>query len=113
MTVGELTSFIYLFTLLVFPLRLIGFTLSEVPHSLAGWNRIRELLDQPVVADPALTLLPRPRQQRGAARRALQSRRRARRAARRLRHTSRVAERSLWWVPPGPARPRCCTCSPV
>lgn len=56
MTVGELTSFIYLFTLLVFPLRLIGFTLSEVPHSLAGWNRIRELLDQPVVADPALTL---------------------------------------------------------
>ena len=56
MTVGELTSFIYLFTLLVFPLRLIGFTLSEVPHSLAGWNRIRELLDEPVVADPALTL---------------------------------------------------------
>ncbi len=56
MTVGELTSFIYLFTLLVFPLRLIGFTLSEVPHSLAGWNRIRELLDQPVVADPALSL---------------------------------------------------------
>jgi len=60
MTVGELTSFIYLFTLLVFPLRLIGFTLSEVPHSLAGWNRIRDLLDQPVVADPALTLLHGP-----------------------------------------------------
>ena len=56
MTVGELTSFIYLFTLLVFPLRLIGFTLSEVPHSMAGWNRIRNLLDEPVVADPALTL---------------------------------------------------------
>ncbi|MGB8859778.1 MAG: ABC transporter ATP-binding protein [Ilumatobacteraceae bacterium] len=56
MTVGELTSFIYLFTLLVFPLRLIGFTLSEVPHSLAGWNRIRDLLDQPVAPDPALTL---------------------------------------------------------
>lgn len=60
MTVGELTSFIYLFTLLVFPLRLIGFTLSEVPHSLAGWNRIRDLLDQPVVANPALTLLHGP-----------------------------------------------------
>jgi ABC-type multidrug transport system fused ATPase/permease subunit len=60
MTVGEMTSFIYLFTLLVFPLRLIGFTLSEVPHSLAGWNRIRDLLDQPVAPDPALTL------QRGA-----------------------------------------------
>ncbi len=57
MTVGELASFIYLFTLLVFPLRLIGFTLSEVPHSLAGWNRIRDLLDQPVAPDPALTRL--------------------------------------------------------
>ncbi|MCY7301372.1 MAG: ABC transporter ATP-binding protein/permease, partial [Ilumatobacteraceae bacterium] len=57
MTVGELTSFIYLFTLLVFPLRIIGYTFSEVPHSLAGWNRIRDLLDQPVVPNPALTLL--------------------------------------------------------
>ncbi len=56
MTVGELTSFIYLFTLLVFPLRLIGFTLSELPHSLAGWGRIRSLLDQPVDPDPVLTL---------------------------------------------------------
>ncbi|MBI4885183.1 MAG: ABC transporter ATP-binding protein [Actinobacteria bacterium] len=59
MTVGELTSFIYLFTLLVFPLRLIGFALSEVPHSLAGWNRIRALLDQPVAPDPARLLTHR------------------------------------------------------
>jgi ABC-type multidrug transport system fused ATPase/permease subunit len=57
MTVGELTSFIYLFTLLVFPLRLIGFTLSELPHSVAGWSRIRSLLDQPVARDPAASLL--------------------------------------------------------
>ena len=57
MTIGELTSFIYLFTLLVFPLRLIGFALSEVPHSLAGYNRIQDLLKQPIVADPARTLL--------------------------------------------------------
>jgi ABC-type multidrug transport system fused ATPase/permease subunit len=60
MTIGELTSFIYLFTLLVFPLRLIGFALSELPYSIAGWNRIRELLDQPLVSDPALTLLRHP-----------------------------------------------------
>ncbi len=53
MTVGELTSFIYLFTLLVFPLRIIGYALSELPHSLAGWNRIRDLLDQPIEPDPA------------------------------------------------------------
>jgi ATP-binding cassette, subfamily B, bacterial len=56
MTIGELTSFIYLFTLLVFPLRLIGFALSELPYSIAGWNRIRELLDEPLLSDPALTL---------------------------------------------------------
>lgn len=56
MTIGELTSFIYLFTLLVFPLRLIGFALSEVPHSLAGWNRIQKLLDEPMVPDPARLL---------------------------------------------------------
>jgi ABC-type multidrug transport system fused ATPase/permease subunit len=57
MTVGELTSFVYLFTLLVFPLRIIGFALSELPHSLAGWGRIRSLLDQPVVEDPATRLV--------------------------------------------------------
>ena len=56
MTVGELSSFIYLFTLLVFPLRLIGFALSELPHSWSGWQRIRVLLDQPVLPDPSLRL---------------------------------------------------------
>ena len=57
MTVGDLTSFMYLFTLLVFPLRMIGFLLSELPHSLAGWSRIRSLLDQPIAADPVERLL--------------------------------------------------------
>ena len=57
LSVGELTSFIYLFTLLVFPLRLIGYALSELPHSQAGWARIRQLLDEPVEVDPATSLL--------------------------------------------------------
>jgi ABC-type multidrug transport system fused ATPase/permease subunit len=30
--------------------------LSELPYSIAGWNRIRELLDEPVAADPRRTL---------------------------------------------------------
>ncbi len=51
-TVGELSSFVYLFTLLVFPLRLIGYALSELPHSLAGWKRVRAVLDEPIEADP-------------------------------------------------------------
>lgn len=56
LTVGALVSMIYLFTLLVFPLRLIGFALSALPHSLAGWGRVREVLDEPLLADPALTV---------------------------------------------------------
>jgi ABC-type multidrug transport system fused ATPase/permease subunit len=57
MTVGELTSFVYLFTLLVFPLRLIGFALSELPRSQSGWARVREVLDEPLVDDPARRLV--------------------------------------------------------
>jgi ABC-type multidrug transport system fused ATPase/permease subunit len=56
LTVGELTSFIYLFTLLVFPLRIIGYAFSELPRSQAGWARIRTLLDEPIERDPAAVL---------------------------------------------------------
>lgn len=52
MTVGEVASFVYLFTLLVLPLRLIGFALSEMPHSLAGWGRVQEVLREPIESDP-------------------------------------------------------------
>lgn len=58
MSVGEVTSFVYLFTLLVWPLRLIGWTLSELPHSLAGWDRVRATLDDPVQADARSRLRP-------------------------------------------------------
>ncbi len=56
LTVGELTSFIYLFTLMVFPLRIIGYAFSELPRSQAGWARLRQLLDEPIEADPAAKL---------------------------------------------------------
>lgn len=55
-TIGDLSSMIYMFTLLVFPLRLIGFALSALPHSIAGWNRVREVLDAPIAADPELSI---------------------------------------------------------
>lgn len=51
-TVGEFSSVIFLFTLLVFPLRLIGYTLSELPRSIAAWERIRTVLDEPIEPDP-------------------------------------------------------------
>lgn len=52
LSIGGLTSFIYLFTLLVFPLRLVGYALSELPRSQAGCGRIRSVTDQEIVADP-------------------------------------------------------------
>lgn len=51
-TVGDVASFVYLFTLLVWPLRLIGFVLGELPHSLAGWDRVRAVLADPVPPAP-------------------------------------------------------------
>ena len=56
MSVGDLSSFIYLFTLLIFPLRIIGYLFSEIPHSVAGWRRIREVLDEELLADPILKI---------------------------------------------------------
>ena len=55
-TVGEFSSVVFLFTLLVFPLRLIGYALSELPRSLAAWQRIRQVLDEPLEADPNLSI---------------------------------------------------------
>lgn len=51
-TVGEFSSVIFLFTLLVFPLRLIGFTLSELPRSIAAWERVRTVCEEPLDPDP-------------------------------------------------------------
>jgi ATP-binding cassette, subfamily B, bacterial len=60
LTVGELTSVVYLFTLLVFPLRLLGFVLSAMPLSLSGWTRVREVVDEPVEPDPLDAVVPAP-----------------------------------------------------
>jgi len=46
LTVGELSGFVYLFTLLVFPLRIIGYLFSELPHSRSGMDRIDEILGE-------------------------------------------------------------------
>jgi ABC-type multidrug transport system fused ATPase/permease subunit len=51
-TIGDLSGFIFMFTLLVFPLRLIGYALSELPHSSAGYRRVKGTLDEPLEPDP-------------------------------------------------------------
>jgi ATP-binding cassette, subfamily B, bacterial len=55
-TVGELSSFIYMFTLLVFPLRIIGYALSELPHSYAGYHRVKRTIDEPLDPDPTTAI---------------------------------------------------------
>jgi ABC-type multidrug transport system fused ATPase/permease subunit len=55
-TIGQLSGFIYMFTLLVFPLRLIGYALSELPPSYAGYARVRTVIDDPLERDPESSL---------------------------------------------------------
>jgi len=44
LTVGELVRVAYLFTLLSFPVRMIGYLLSEFPRSVVGWERMHGVL---------------------------------------------------------------------
>jgi ABC-type multidrug transport system fused ATPase/permease subunit len=55
-TVGDLSGAIYMFTLLVFPLRIIGYALSELPHAYSGYRRIEAILDEPLDTDPVVTI---------------------------------------------------------
>jgi ATP-binding cassette subfamily B protein len=57
-TIGELSSVIFLFTLLVLPLRLIGYALSELPRSMSAWERIQEVVNEPLEADPRNAIRP-------------------------------------------------------
>ena len=43
--VGDLVSIAYLFSILAFPVRAIGWVLGELPRSVVGWARIRHVLD--------------------------------------------------------------------
>ncbi|MFG2007509.1 ABC transporter ATP-binding protein [Micromonospora sp. NPDC048868] len=44
-SVAELISVAFLFTVLAFPVRAIGWVLAELPRSVAGWDRVRRVLD--------------------------------------------------------------------
>ena len=44
-TPGDLVTVAYLLTLLGLPIRLIGFVLWDLAHSLAGWRRVQHVLD--------------------------------------------------------------------
>jgi ATP-binding cassette subfamily B protein len=43
-SVAELVSVAFLFTVLAFPVRAIGWVVAELPRSVAGWERVQEVL---------------------------------------------------------------------
>ncbi|HVF76111.1 MAG TPA: ABC transporter ATP-binding protein [Acidimicrobiales bacterium] len=45
---GTLVAFVNLLTLLVFPLRLIGYVLGDLPRTVAGWDRVQWVMAQSV-----------------------------------------------------------------
>jgi ABC-type multidrug transport system fused ATPase/permease subunit len=58
-TPGTLVSFVNLFTLLTFPLRIIGYVLGDMPRSVVGHDRVRRVLEEPLpVASSGAGRLP-------------------------------------------------------
>ena len=49
---GTLVGLINLFALLIWPLRLIGYVLGDMPRAVAGYERVAEVLAEPLPAAP-------------------------------------------------------------
>jgi ATP-binding cassette, subfamily B, bacterial len=54
-TTGTVVAFVSLFQVLVFPLRLIGYVLGELPRAVVGYDRVQRVLDQPADARHAVS----------------------------------------------------------
>jgi ATP-binding cassette, subfamily B, bacterial len=52
-TAGTLVGIINLFALLIWPLRLIGYVLSDLPRAVVGYERVSAVLREPRPASPA------------------------------------------------------------
>jgi ATP-binding cassette, subfamily B, bacterial len=50
-TAGTLVGLINLFALLIWPLRLIGYVLGDMPRAVAGYERVAEVLAEPLPAE--------------------------------------------------------------
>jgi ATP-binding cassette, subfamily B, bacterial len=57
-TPGTVVAFVSLFQVLVFPLRLIGYVLGELPRAVVGYERIQRVLAEPV--DPRHAVVETP-----------------------------------------------------
>jgi ABC-type multidrug transport system fused ATPase/permease subunit len=47
-TPGTLVTFVSLFTFISWPLRMVGYVLAELPRTVAGFDRVQAVLDEPV-----------------------------------------------------------------
>jgi ATP-binding cassette, subfamily B, bacterial len=54
MTIGDVSSVVLLFSTLMWPLRMLAYTLSSLPRALAGEDRLKALLDGPLDPLPVL-----------------------------------------------------------
>jgi len=45
LTAGEVVQIAYLFSILAFPVRALGWVLAELPRAVVGWNRVSAVLD--------------------------------------------------------------------
>jgi ATP-binding cassette subfamily B protein len=52
-SLGTLVQFVTLFELLAFPIRLIGFVLSDIPRAVVGRERLQGVFEQPITLPPA------------------------------------------------------------
>jgi ABC-type multidrug transport system fused ATPase/permease subunit len=59
-TLGDLVGFVALFQLLAWPMRFIGWILAELPRAVVGYDRIEEVLREPVTVTPAREGTPLP-----------------------------------------------------
>ena len=66
---GELVQVAYLFTLLAFPVRAIGWVLNELPRSVVGWDRVQRVLTAQGEQAHGSARLPGRRRRRAAGRR--------------------------------------------
>ncbi|GAA0973058.1 ABC transporter ATP-binding protein [Acrocarpospora macrocephala] len=57
-TSGELIQVAYLFTLLAFPIRALGWVLAELPRSVVGWTRVQDVLDATGSLEYGTAVLP-------------------------------------------------------
>jgi len=51
-SLGTLVQFVSLFEVLAFPLRLIGFVLSDIPRAVVGRERLEEVFSEPLTLPP-------------------------------------------------------------